>query len=326
MLVQVLKTIKKFTMFGAGDRVIVAVSGGPDSICMLYVLKELNMRLCINMAVACLDHGLRKNSSKEYMFVKAAAETFNLPFFGKSIKGKKLAGRGSLEEALRLARHDFLFSAAKKFKAKKIALAHHRDDQAETVLMRLLRGSGLYGMSAILPKREIGNFVVVRPLLEVSRKEILAYLKKERIAYMIDETNSEDRFFRNKIRNHLLPELERNYNPNIRELLSYFASLAASDYEYLSRKADEFLKRNLKKKKARYVLPLNQFRNLDISLRRLVLRKVIASLKGDLRLLTFRHLDEVEGLLSFKPEFSQVHLPAGVVVSKTGFSLEIYRR
>ncbi|MBI5872742.1 MAG: tRNA lysidine(34) synthetase TilS [Candidatus Omnitrophica bacterium] len=323
---QVLNTINKYKMFEQGDRVVVAVSGGPDSMALLYSLKELNARLCLSLCVAHLDHGIRKNSSKDHAFVKKTAQSLGLPFYGKALDWKHIKRAGSLEEQLRRLRYDFLLKAAKKFRSKKIALAHHRDDQAETVLMRLLRGSGLYGMAAILPKRIIDGHVIVRPLLEVSRKDILKYLKAERVGFRIDETNFEDRFFRNKIRNRLLPVLEKDYNANIREVLSYFASSAGADYDFLSRQADAFLKKNLKEKNSVLSIPLARFKKLDIALRRLVIRDLVCRLKGDLRLVTFQHAQEVEELLFFRPQLSQVHLPGRIIVSKTSSTLDIFLR
>ncbi|HAJ56917.1 MAG TPA: tRNA lysidine(34) synthetase TilS [Candidatus Omnitrophica bacterium] len=324
MLSQVLKTIRKYRLFEPGDRVVLAVSGGPDSIALLYALKELNARLCLSFCVAHLDHNLRKNSARDRAFVEKAAGAEGLTFYCRTLDRKLIKETGHKEEALRRFRYDFLFSVAKKFRADKIVLAHHRDDQVETVLMRLLRGSGLYGMNAILPKRIIKGHVVVRPFLEVARADILGFLKKRRIGYVIDETNSEDRFLRNKIRNNLLPLLEKNYNPNIRETLSYFASSSGADYEFLSGLVEAFLKKNLKEKNRVLSLSLPSLAALDIALRRLVLRGVISRLKGDMRMITFKHAQEFEDLLFARPYFSEVHLPGRIVILKTKISVDFY--
>ncbi|MCX5710037.1 MAG: tRNA lysidine(34) synthetase TilS, partial [Candidatus Omnitrophica bacterium] len=230
MLKKVKYTNDKFRLLKKNDRILVGVSGGPDSTALLYALRSLGKQLDLKLFVAHLDHGLRKDSAQDARFVRDLAFKLKLPLISGRVRVKK---SGSLEESARKARFDFLLKTAKKFKADKIALGHNLDDQAETVLMRILRGTGLSGLSAILPKRVISGCEVIRPLIEVKRREIEAYLERNKIIPRRDPTNAQDIFLRNKIRNRLLPLLEKDYNANIKSILANLAESSGADYEYL---------------------------------------------------------------------------------------------
>ncbi len=204
-------------LFSNGDRVLVGVSGGPDSVALLHALYRLRRFLGLQIYVAHLNHGLRKAAFAEQSYVSALCKALGLPFFTKTIKLKKT--KASLEEIARDARFKFLMDTARKVKADAIALGHHQDDLAETVLMRILRGAGPAGARSILPSRTINGFVVVRPLLSASRATIEEFLKTEKIKFFYDASNKDKKFLRNKIRLGLLPRLQKEYNPNIKETL-----------------------------------------------------------------------------------------------------------
>ncbi len=311
-------------MFEPADKVVVAVSGGPDSIVLLHALKTLENKLCLKLCVAHMDHAVRKSSYRDLKFVENEAKKLGLQFYSKTLKRKDVEGKGSLEERLRNFRYDFLISVAKKIGAGIIALGHTKDDQSETVLMRILRGSGLYGLSAILPKLELKGCYVVRPLIEISRKQVEAYLKKHGIAYCFDETNKEMRFLRNKVRRHLIPLLEKKYNPGVKDVLSGIALSVGSDYRFLSEIADEFIDNYMKRRGRLLIIPLGPLIKLDIAIRRIVLRNAVAFYRpvG----LDFGHLEELEDLLFNRPERAEVHLPLGVLAAKRGNYLEIIPR
>ncbi|MCM8763039.1 MAG: tRNA lysidine(34) synthetase TilS, partial [Candidatus Omnitrophica bacterium] len=238
-LQKIKQTIRKYNLIQENDTVLAAVSGGPDSVALLYSLHALRKILKFNLYVAHLDHGLREDSIKDREYVLDLAKKLKLPAVIGRLDIRELPEEGSLEEIARKKRQEFLFRVAKRIKATKIAIGHNCDDQAETVLMRIIRGSGLYGLNAILPKRKIEGFVVIRPLIEIPRKEIERYLKKKRIIARIDKSNLEDLYFRNKIRNKLLPLLEKDFNPNIRGVLANLAQTAAMDYDYLLERANK---------------------------------------------------------------------------------------
>jgi tRNA(Ile)-lysidine synthase len=321
MLIDKVKnTIKKYKLLCKGDRVVIGVSGGPDSLTLLYILNGLKKELNLRLHVAHLDHMLRKDSARDKKFVEALARRWNLSVTASRINVKKLAKKGSIEEIARNCRLNFLCKVAKKIKANKIALGHNLDDQAETVLMRIIRGTGLYGLSGILPKRIIYGYEVIRPLIEIRRREIESFLKKRDINPRIDKSNTEEIYFRNKIRNKLLPLLENEYNQNIKEVLSNTAENVAYDYEYLGNLAHKAMK-TMKRK-----ISLKKFHNLHPSIQRLVLRFNIARLKGDTRAITFKHIQEIEDLVLNRPINSVVDLPKNISVIKKPKNIFFYRR
>lgn len=321
MLIEKVKTaIKKYGLLKKGDTVLIGVSGGTDSLTLLYVLNYLKKEFQLKLHIAHLDHMLRRDSANDRKFVEKTAQKLDIPATCEKINIKEIAKKGSLEEICRNARLDFLFKAAKNIKADKIALGHNLDDQAETVLMRLLRGSGLYGLSGILPKRKIYGFTVIRPLLEVKRKEIAAFLKRKKIRPRVDSSNSQDIYLRNKIRNQLLPVLEKDYNRNIKQVLSNTAESIVNDYDFLSQVSVETAKRlgpNIN---------LKRFSRLHTAIQRMVLRREICRLKGNTRGIGFRHIQEIEDLILNRPRKSLVDLPGNIRVKKNKQSLVLYRR
>ena len=317
---KVRKTIGKYNLIARNDKILIGVSGGPDSVALLYLLQALGKELKLSLHIAHLDHGLRKDSHQDAQFVKKLAEKLKIPSTIARINLKKMAKKGSREEIARNARFGFLFKVGRKIKATKIALGHNLDDQAETVLMRILRGTGLYGLAGILPKREISGYQIIRPLIEVRREDIEAFLKKKKIRPCIDASNLKDIYFRNKIRNRLLPLLEREYNPNIKAVLSNMAEGIGYDYDYLSRIA------KIAQKRLSAKINLEKFLRLHPAIQRLVLRLNIARIKGNLRRITFKHLKEIEDLILSRPVNSIVDLPRGVSVIKKKKSISFYQR
>ncbi len=320
LITKVKSTIEKYCLLEKGDGVVVGVSGGADSLSLLHILNAIKKEFGLKLYVAHLDHMLRKGSIGDRKFVVREAEKLGIPVIWKEINIKKLADKGSIEEICRNKRLDFLFEAAKKFRADKIALGHNLDDQAETVIMRILRGSGLYGLSGILPKRKLYGFTIIRPLLEVKRKEIEAYVKRKKIKPRVDHSNFQDIYLRNKIRNKLLPVLEKNYNNNIKQVLSNTAENIAQDYDFLNQAcvaAAKRLGRNIN---------LKQFSKLHIAVQRMVVRLKINRLKGNTRGITFKHIQEIEDLILTRPINSLVDLPGNISVKKTGQNLIFYRR
>ena len=320
VLDKVKNTIKRYNLIDRGDKILVAVSGGPDSVALTFLLNSLKKEFKISLHIVHLDHMLRKDSDKDRKFVERLAGQLKIPITTAQINIKGLAQKGSLEEIARNARLGFFFKVARDIKTHKIALGHNLDDQAETVLMRILRGTGLYGLAGILPKREIAGYQIIRPLIEIRRRDIEAYLRKKKIKPRIDISNLGDIYFRNKIRNRLLPLLEREYNKNIKEVLSNMAQSLGYDYDYLIRHA----KRTTKQSKTK--LNLSKLAKLHPAIKRLLLRMCIAEIKGDTRRITFQHIREIEDLLLNRPANSIVDLPKGVSVVKKKKYLSFYRK
>jgi tRNA(Ile)-lysidine synthase len=232
---QVLQYIRERKLLKPGDRVAVAVSGGADSVALLRVLLELQTELGIVLVVAHFNHELRgEESDGDEHFVADLARQHDLPFFAgrADVRLHSIAKNLSLEHAARDLRYRWLCSLAVEQQLDAVATGHTLDDQAETVLMKFLRGSGTRGLAAIRPTMMLDHLPVVRPLLEISRHEIEQYLRSIDQPWREDHTNRDIKLTRNRIRHELLPILERDYNPNIRHVLSETAEIALSEEDY----------------------------------------------------------------------------------------------
>jgi len=322
ILEKLLKNNREHGLFDKGDRVVIAVSGGPDSVTLLFLLNQLRKGLSLSLHVAHLDHMLRKDSYKDLEYVRALAERLNIPFSADRSDIKRLAAKGSLEEAARDRRIDFLVKLAKRIHADKVALGHNLDDQAETVLMRLIRGTGLSGLAGISPKRTIKGMVFVRPLIGIRRREIENFLKKKKIKARIDDSNLQDVFFRNRIRHELIPLLEKKYNKNIKEVLAGAAESISYDYDYLAQISDRMAPRG-----ACQVLSVKELLRLHTSICRILLRKAIENTQGSTRRISLRNIKEIEDLIRNRPANSIVDLPKGIsVIKKKNNTLFFYRQ
>ena len=314
------ETILKYKLLQEKDTILIAVSGGPDSLALLLLLFKLKDKLGLSLHIAHVDHGLRKDSQADSFFVERLAEKLGIPISVLRLDPKIKEKKGSLEEIFRQARLDFLIQTARRIKADKVALGHNLDDQAETVLMRILRGTGLSGLSGISVKRKIKNMLFIRPLLETSRKEIESFLRHKRIKARIDSTNKEEVFFRNKIRLNLIPLLKKKYNQNIVEVLANLAESISYDYEYL----DQVARNSLKGSNLR--LNIKKANSLHPAILRIKIRQGIAHIQGDTRRIGFQHIKELEDLLNNRPSGSIVDLPKGISVQKTRNMLRFYKR
>lgn len=227
--------VKEFELLRRNETVVLAVSGGPDSLCLLYIFKNLAAEFKLNLIIAHLNHCLRPEGDHEAAAVAALAKELNLPCEVKAVDirvYKKTLGVGE-EEAGRSARYLFLLEVARKYGASKIATGHHRDDQAETVLLNIIRGSSVDGLSGILPIRKWKGLELIRPLLCLWRDEIESFCMYHQLKPFIDSSNLETEYKRNKLRLELIPHLEEKYNPKIRQSLARLADLAARDRLFL---------------------------------------------------------------------------------------------
>ncbi len=324
MLDKVRRTIEKFEMLKRGDRVLVAVSGGVDSIVLLQTLFELKDEFGLSLAVAHLDHRMRPDSPKDARFVKRRAEALGLPIVLESIdvaaftESKKL----SPEEGAREARYNFLRSAAKKLRANKIALGHTLNDQVETFLMRLLRGAGLEGLRGIPPVRD----EFIRPLIECSREEISKFARVRRLRSCQDRTNLETKYFRNKIRLELLPILKA-YNPNVLQTIARTEELLREAGTYLEAQAHERLKEaTLSSNASSITLSRAKLLNQPKVLGELIVRQAIERVKGDLREIEFVHVTEVLREIKRHKNRSELHLPSGLLFERRGDRILLTKR
>ena len=226
-------TVEKYRMLSPCDRVVVGVSGGPDSMALLEALRSLREKYALTLFVAHVNHGLRgTRADEEEAFVRRAGEGMGLicECLKLDIRAICRKGKKSVEEAGREERLRFFEEVRRRHGAGKIALGHHRRDQAETVLMNLLRGSGAEGLKGMLPVRE---GLYIRPLIELSKDEIVGFLRSKGLPFMIDDSNVETGYLRNRIRHRLLPELKEGYNPRIEENLCRTAEIMRLDDDFL---------------------------------------------------------------------------------------------
>ena len=215
---KVRETINCYNMLKTGDKVLVGVSGGPDSVCLLYVLKELRDEYSLSLHIAHLHHGIRGTEADEdVMFVQAIGDSIGIPVHIEyaDIPSHAKIEHVSKQEAARDVRYKFFNTVTDKICADRVALGHTADDQVETFLMRILKGSGPHGLAGIPPVRDR----IIRPLIGVFREEINEYLSEYDIRYRIDSSNLSAVYLRNKIRLELIPYLAKDYNPNIMHTL-----------------------------------------------------------------------------------------------------------
>jgi tRNA(Ile)-lysidine synthase len=235
MLDQVRTALLKYGMVVPGDRVIVAVSGGPDSVALLHALHTLSDEFGTSLHVFHMDHGLRgAASAADAAFVADLARRLGLPCTVATLPAGQLKGlSGSLQANARQVRYDHLAELAARVGARRVALGHNRDDQAETVLMRFLRGAGARGLAGIAPVREEAGLTYIRPLLEIPRHDIEEYCRQNELTARFDQSNEKPVYFRNRIRLELLPELARTYNPAIRPNLAQLAEVMRAEDQFL---------------------------------------------------------------------------------------------
>ncbi len=312
-------TIKKHNMLQKHDRILAGVSGGPDSITLLHVLNSLKKEYSLNIVIAHLDHKFRgEESAADRKFCEGLAKKYNLEIMWEEIDVPGIAKEKGIspEEAARLARYDFFKRAAKEKNIDKIAVGHTRDDQAETVLMRIIRGAGMKGLGGISPVKEMMGNKIIRPLIEVSRKDVEDFIAEACLRFKKDSSNEKTIFTRNKIRLELIPLLEKDFNPNIKEVLSNMAENLQVENEFLSRYAKRKFKSVSKIKQEEIFIDLKKFKKLPEAVRKRVLRASLEELKGDLRRLTYQHWKEMEELIDSRPVNSIVDLPAGISITK----------
>lgn len=266
-------------MVQAGEKVLVAVSGGPDSVALLDILNRLQEELAIRLHVAHLNHGLRgSDSDEDARFVEALCSDLGMPFTGgvEDVRAFVRKQGLSVEEGARILRYRFLEEVAGQIGAVRIATGHTSDDQAETVLFRLLRGSGVRGLGGICPVRE-GRFI--RPLLEVRRREIEQYLAERQLAFRCDRSNEDTAFVRNRIRRELLPLLKEQFNPNVVSTLVRTAAILQDEDDFVEKETARALEQITKKReKRKIVLDLPSFLNYHIALRRRLIRRICGDL------------------------------------------------
>lgn len=291
MIEKVKETIKKYNLISQNDKIVVAVSGGPDSIALLDILYKLNYNIC----VAHVNHGLRENAIIDQKFVEDFCQKRNIPFFVKEINLRQLQSKMSLEEAGRKERYDFFDEIIKKENCTKIATAHNSNDNAETVIMNLIRGSGVSGLKGIEPIRKN----IIRPLIEITRKEIEKYCIDNNLNPRHDESNDEDIYTRNKIRLKLIPYIEENINSNVINNINRLSCIVLEEEEYIENETNKaYSECTILLEKDKAIYNLKKFNSFDIVIRKRLVKKFIINLLGNAKDIEKVHIDDIVKLCS----------------------------
>ena len=297
-------------MLSGRERVLIALSGGPDSVCLLYILKNLNEGIRLDLHALYVNHGLRPEEAvREIEFCKNLCAMLNLPFLTKCIDVKFYAKEKKLniQEAARELRYRVFEETARELGAQKIALGHTANDQAETLIMRLLRGSGPAGLSGIPPVR--GKFI--RPLIAIQSKEIKQYLEGERIDFIVDSSNLKKDYLRNKIRLSLMPLIEE-MNPNIIDTLSRTAAIFKEEERYFEILVAKTLMKLISRKTDSHIeLFLSPLVAMEKIILRRALRRAIDETKG-LRGISFVHIEDIIELIKMGRAGDRLYLPHGM--------------
>lgn len=310
MLDRIAETITRHRMFEPGQRVGVAVSGGADSVCLLEVLHALASRWALALSVLHLNHNLRgEESAADARFVESLAARYGLACTSAEVM-LDAAGQ-NLEQAAREARQEFFERERRRQGLDRIATGHTRSDQAETVLFRFLRGTGIAGLSGILPVTREG---LVRPLLEVSREEVRAYLGERGIGWREDSTNQLPCFARNRIRTDLLPRLLDGWNPALEQNLAQLAVLARDEQLYWDGEIERLFQRTFSPLGAFWVHSLETSRPLGAAVMRRLFRRAIEQVRGDLRQIEFAHVERLLELAATDEGHGRVILPGVDVI------------
>lgn len=317
---QVLDTVRKtaarHAMLKAGDRVLVGVSGGADSVCLLHVLKTLQKEWKIQLEAVHVHHGIRGDAAeRDVDFVRGLCKQWEIPFTLERVSAPEIAEaeKVSLETAGRLARYRCFHEICERRECGKIATAHNQNDQAETILMRVLRGAGIDGLAGIRYVRADG---VIRPLLDVTRAEIEAYCRENNLNYCTDGTNLENDYTRNKIRNKLLPLLQEEFNENILGALVNLSRNMEEDGTFLNDYAERLYRRinSPLPKKQPVVLDIESLKMVAPSIRTRLLQLAVRDAMGRDYRAERQHWESVCDLLE-KETGAQVMLPKGLCVA-----------
>jgi len=317
---RVLRFIQEQHLVSRQRKLVVAVSGGPDSVCLLHILVRLQEKLGIRLHVAHLNHQLRgAESEADAQYVADLSRQFDLPatLERRDVKAYQARQRLSLEEAAREVRYTFLAQVAQSVGADQVAIGHTVDDHIETILMHLIRGTGTRGLRGLQPSGQWlspdSRLTIIRPLLAISRQETTDYCHQYQLMPRIDTSNLSLSPLRNRIRQQLLPLLQ-SYNPQVAEALLRTARIAADDLDFLDKEVARLWGEIAREQENTIILDKERFIELPSALQRYLLRTSIEKLLGNLKDIETRHIEEIMAALN-KPAGKRISLPEGLIFS-----------
>jgi tRNA(Ile)-lysidine synthase len=332
---KVIDSIQRHSLIQRKERIVVGVSGGADSVCLLHLLAKWRRRLGISLHIAHLNHEIRgAESQADAEYVSHLADSLGIPITidRQDVATYRTERKCSLEEAARELRYAFFVRVARKVGAHRIAIGHTRDDQVETILMHILRGTGITGLCGLAPcsplaydsqgmslppkaptttKGQRSNLLVIRPLLDITREETASYCQKHQLDPRIDSSNLLPSFFRNRLRLHLLPLL-RQYNLSIDQALLRLADIAREDNDFIEQQASGLWDEVARQENNTVYLDKKQIAGLPVALQRHLLRAAVTKLAGDVRDIEANHIEATRSLLNKQPS-KRICLPHGLI-------------
>lgn len=316
MLFRVKQTIEEYQLFEKGDRILIGVSGGSDSIALLSLLHKMAEVERWELHVAHVEHGLRgEESIADAEFVRDFSKRLGVSFHMGQPEVKKYAKEIGISKqvAARELRYQFFEQTAQRIGATKVALAHHADDQAETVLMRILRGTSVSGLSGIPIRRPGKGYEIVRPLYSVWRDEIEKYCQREKLSYRTDSSNALTDYLRNKIRLQLIPHLQDDYNENVKRALVHLGKIAADEDAYMDEQAQKLFESMVNRKDKELIsLETRRLLEVPVALQRRIITLILYYLCGHTIEWEAKHIERVVALTKHSKPSAQIHLPNGI--------------
>jgi tRNA(Ile)-lysidine synthase len=314
LIAKVKETINKYDLFNIGDKILVGVSGGADSIALVNILKQLQPEYDLELHIAHVDHMLRGiASSADAEFVNQVGTELGVDVTTEvyDVKSYQQENKLSLEDAARQIRYRFFFTLLEELDFDKLALGHHANDQAETVVMKFLRGAGLQGIGGINPQLES----VIRPLIELKKEELKEYCKQNYLQWRTDSTNRVEICLRNKIRLNLLPQLIDEYNPDLIDNLKQMSEIFRTENDYLEAEANRLLAQiTIVDSRDKLVVDSIKFNKLHLAMQRRVIREIFKELTGSYQDLYFHNIQEALELIQQGKTGLKTNLPTGVLV------------
>lgn len=300
---RILQTINKYNLIEFGDKIVLGVSGGPDSVCMLMVLNKLKEKLGFDIVVGHVNHGLRENAKLDEKYVLELTQKLGIKCFvcHANIEEEAKKQKRGIEETGRIIRYNFFEEILKQENANKIAIAHNSNDNVETIIMNIIRGSGLSGLKGI----EAISGKYIRPLIETSRTDIEKYCEDKKLNPRHDESNDDNIYTRNKVRNIVIPYIKRELNPNIIETINRLSSITKDDLNYLELQTEasynnmlleeNFSKENVynNEKEAKIILDLKKFNNENKAIEKRVILHAINKLFGTTKGVEKIHIEDI---------------------------------